>query len=56
MAYRVTGAGIEWIEGVRPPPVAPGSVVDMIINNYQAYAGQGGEEVPVAQGAREGWW
>lgn len=37
--YKVTGAGVVWLEGVDPPPVQPGSVVDMVINNYQAYEG-----------------
>lgn len=60
LAYQVTAAGIEWLEGVEPPPIPPGSVVDMTINNFQAYEGQAGD---VAGGGGGGggeqgpaWW
>jgi RAD51-like protein 1 len=42
LAYRVTGKGVEWEEGVTPPPPQPGSVLDMVISNYQAYESEGG--------------
>jgi hypothetical protein len=41
LAYRVTAAGLEWLQGVTPPPAQPGSVVDQVISNYQAYEGAG---------------
>lgn len=44
LAYRVTAAGLEWLEGVKPPAPEPGSVVDMIIANYQAYEAGGGDQ------------
>jgi hypothetical protein len=37
IAYRITAAGPEWVEGVEPLPVQPGSVLDMRIANEQAY-------------------
>ena len=42
LAYRVTAKGVEWEEGVTPPPPQPGSVLDMVIANYQAYESEGG--------------
>ena len=42
IAYRVTGRGVEWLEGATPPPPKRGSVVDMIISNYQAYEAEVG--------------
>jgi RAD51-like protein 1 len=41
LAYRVTTGGVEWEQGVTPPPVQPGSVLDMVIANYQAYESEG---------------
>lgn len=41
LAYRVSAKGVEWEEGVTPPPMQPGSVLDMVIANYQAYESEG---------------
>jgi RAD51-like protein 1 len=42
LAYKVTVKGVEWEKGVTPPPPQPGSVLDMVIANYQAYESEGG--------------
>ncbi len=42
LAYRVTGKGVEWEEGVIVPPPQPGSVLEMVISNYQSYESEGG--------------
>jgi RAD51-like protein 1 len=47
VVYNVTAGGLEWVQHAQPPRVQPGSVVDMLISNYQAYEaeGEGGENV-----------
>ena len=42
LAYKVSEKGVEWLDGVTPPPLQPGSVLDMVIANYQAYESEGG--------------
>lgn len=37
LAYQVTAAGPVWLEGVTPPPVELGSVIDMVITNERGY-------------------
>ena len=37
LAYKVSVKGVEWEETVTPPPMQPGSVLEMVIANYQAY-------------------
>jgi RAD51-like protein 1 len=41
VAYAITTGGVEWLENARVPAAPAGSVLEMVIANYQAYEIEG---------------